>query len=352
MKKRIELWGGFPNPVGGVSIHLLRLLFTMSAEFNIIGVNFSKGEILYPSDLIRKSKGFIIEFLRVLFKSRANIVHLHSANPIVIFVLSFTLRKRLLLTLHNKRLLEYRKPRKLFLISALKMINAVVINDIETYNFLTSKGIKALNIPAYICPLDCEKEDVPSTFIEFRKEYEIVVSMSIWNFNYCPTDIYGSQYIIPLLKRFQDKNIGFCLCISQIKNMKSFAIFQKDLKDNGLDQMVLILVNIISNGSVIWRESDVFLRPTLTDSEAISIKEALFYNIPVIASNVCNRPSEVIVYSTNNVDDLFAKMDYLLNNLQSITQKLKGRNQDERYERKSITLIRKLYSKMLNSVEK
>jgi hypothetical protein len=52
---------------------------------------------------------------------------------------------------------------------------------------------------------------------------------------------------------------------------------------------------------------NVLLRPTKSDGDALSIREALYLKIPVITSNVVPRPVDSIVYDMNSKDDLLNK---------------------------------------------
>ena len=48
----------------------------------------------------------------------------------------------------------------------------------------------------------------------------------------------------------------------------------------------------------------MFIRPTNTDGDAVSIREALDFNIPCIASDVVVRPKEVKLFKNRDIMDL------------------------------------------------
>ncbi len=52
------------------------------------------------------------------------------------------------------------------------------------------------------------------------------------------------------------------------------------------------------------RHVDLFVL-TLSDGASVSIEEALWTNIPVIASNVCVRPEKVMLYDVYDEDALY-----------------------------------------------
>lgn len=51
-------------------------------------------------------------------------------------------------------------------------------------------------------------------------------------------------------------------------------------------------------------EATVFIRPTATDGDANSIREALSLGVPVIASDVVSRPKGCRLHENRNIDDL------------------------------------------------
>ncbi len=50
------------------------------------------------------------------------------------------------------------------------------------------------------------------------------------------------------------------------------------------------------------------MRPTLSDGASVSIQEALFFVISVVASDVCERPNQVILFKSRNVLDFTEKI--------------------------------------------
>ncbi len=52
---------------------------------------------------------------------------------------------------------------------------------------------------------------------------------------------------------------------------------------------------------------DIFLRPTNTDGDSLSIREAIYSGIPTIASDIVERPFGTITFKNRVVSDLFEK---------------------------------------------
>lgn len=62
-----------------------------------------------------------------------------------------------------------------------------------------------------------------------------------------------------------------------------------------------IVSGVIQNAFEYWKISDVFIRPTTTDIEGISVKEALWVNTPAIASDVCRDLQEHYFLKTETI---------------------------------------------------
>jgi len=54
------------------------------------------------------------------------------------------------------------------------------------------------------------------------------------------------------------------------------------------------------------------VRPTLWDSFGISVAEALHFNVPVIASNVCQRPERAVTFAVGDGKGFVRKMRSVL----------------------------------------
>jgi glycogen(starch) synthase len=58
--------------------------------------------------------------------------------------------------------------------------------------------------------------------------------------------------------------------------------------------------------------SAVFIRPTLSDGDSISVREAVALGIPVVASNVGTRPDGVLLFEPGDVAGLVERVKYVL----------------------------------------
>jgi hypothetical protein len=77
-----------------------------------------------------------------------------------------------------------------------------------------------------------------------------------------------------------------------------------------LKESILCRIFFINSPHAMWRLiriSSLFVRNTLTDGDSISIREALYFNTPVLATDVVSRPYGVTVCSTVDSHALYSK---------------------------------------------
>lgn len=85
------------------------------------------------------------------------------------------------------------------------------------------------------------------------------------------------------------------------------------LDDHGLRNSILLTGDVAHDACLsVIASSDVFVRPTFTDGDSISVREALFLQVPVVASSVGMRPAGTILFQPGDVDSLLAAIEAAL----------------------------------------
>lgn len=72
----------------------------------------------------------------------------------------------------------------------------------------------------------------------------------------------------------------------------------------------------------VFRDVGLFVRPTCSDGDAVSIREALHFGVPVVASDAAPRPAGTIVFASRDQDDFVAKVRTTLESLDDERAKL------------------------------
>ena len=312
---KVELWGTYPPPIGGVSIHIYRLIHNLhKLDSSIILRNFGKHvpDISY----VKRVSYPWMEFLLLPFRKK-KVIHLHS-NNLSAFALFLLLggRHKVGVTLHNQNLIREtsyikRKIIQLFLQNAA----FVILNDdnysVKLCSYFRCSNDKFHILPAFLPPTQSEYLGLSNEILLFRKQHSFLFSANAYKRRYeNGIDIYGFDLLIQLVKSLKEKgiNVGLVFCLPMIGDMEYYQRCLSLIKEMNIDDNILVVQKEMPNGFEVWKLSDLFIRPTYTDIEGISVKEALYCGTPAIASDVCKRPSEAILFKNRNYEDLEEKV--------------------------------------------
>jgi len=128
-------------------------------------------------------------------------------------------------------------------------------------------------------------------------------------------DIYGFDDTLKLyykIIKVYNQSVGLVICISDSSDHdKILNLHQRAIKD-GIDELIFWQIGAISNIRTLWRQADVYIRPTSTDGDSVAIREVLDEGALVVASDVCIRPDGVICYHYSDPNDFLEKVLYAL----------------------------------------
>jgi glycosyltransferase involved in cell wall biosynthesis len=314
MKQKIEIWGVYPPPIGGISMYCRRLVESLHLiDDNVSMLNFahSKTNIEYVRDV----RYPIFEFLKLPFVSR-KIIHVQLRNVYFLVLLyMFGWRHSIVITLHNRKMLLLKGWQKYIINLFLKRTKHIIYNDDKfTEELLSMYSIDSSKIsilPTYMSPSEEERKGLASdieNFINVHK-YTISTNASVivrnsWG------DVYGLDQLIDLMNRLVNErkmDVGIVFLLAQIGDKSYYEDCCKTIEKLHLQDNFLIIVGSKVNGFEVWEKTDLFIRATMSDMEGISVKESLQFGTPVIASDVCSRPKEAVLYRAGDVNDLYNK---------------------------------------------
>lgn len=327
MKKNdIAIIGLYPPPIGGVSIHIERL--TKYLEDN------NKSFILYDTSKI-SMKLWLIKYL---FKSNEKLIHLHERNWYLVAIICFIARlhnSKVILTLHSFREdpCEFNFIKAFAFKYSINRLHYFIPVGENEKNKLIRYGAdpkKITVIPAYINPKYKREDDllIPEYVWEHidSSSFCICANASKLSF-YNNQDIYGLDLCIELcckLKtKYRDRKIKFIFCLPEIGDYKYYNMMKERIKKFQIQKEFLIVNEKIPLYPIL-RRVHIFLRSTSTDSYGVSIAEAIYFKVPSIASNVCNRPEGTILFKSRDINDLYSKTVDVIENYSCYKNKLKN----------------------------
>ncbi|HNW56140.1 MAG TPA: glycosyltransferase [Bacteroidales bacterium] len=323
MKRKILFIGPLPDPKGGVSIHIFRLGDMISPFADVRYIDESS---------VRKEEYFNVRSLRLFAYIKlilwADIVHIHSAINvfrILHICISKLLFKKVVITLHYTPV----NQNLFFLRSLLNLCDKVVLVNKEAVAMLHLKK-KPYVKEAFIPPSAKEDKVLPvsaENWIRDKKEKGyFIISANAWHLDIINNvDLYGLDMCVSAIKEFKNrlqKKVALVFTISYVTDSDTYYFDTiKHIKELEVEDEVLITTENVSFIKVI-ELSDIVLRPTNIDGDALTVRESLYLGVPVIASDVVARPEGTILFETRSQRDFFEKLDTTLGNIERIKESL------------------------------
>ncbi|MGE5406179.1 MAG: hypothetical protein ACM3NR_00595 [Methanosarcina sp.] len=306
--KQILFLGPLPPPVGGVSIHIRRLTRLIESDYKIDFVDESHliKEEIYNLRTFRFS-----EYFKKIFKS--DLLYIHSGKrQLVIFhvLIGKILRKKIIITMHgypyaNRTLLNFIDSMFYSLADKIILVNSFILERVR----LPEK--KCVVKWAFVPPMMDDEPQLPvhiAEWIESRKKLgEMIISANAYQLKYFNNqDLYGLDMCIEVADRLVKNGfkVSFIYVVSSLeKNRVLYEQYQARINGSHFHEHFLLINESLSFVRLITR-SDIILRPTNTDGDALTIREAIHLGKPVIASDIIPRPAETILFRTRDHDDL------------------------------------------------
>jgi len=359
---KVNIIGPLPPPYGGISVHIKRMMLYLINNNVEVAIN---NEFEHNCKNV-KNRNCIQSCAKLVLKIlflKADIIHFHTINKKIRILLGFfrIFNKKIILTIHGQSLHDQLKESswisKRLLLFSMQKINMIVCVNSNTINELIALGIndkKLIYIPAYIDPI--EKEDdfnkIPQCVWSFIINSKFLISANGCIRFYNNEDLYGIDMVIELIRKLKYGGYNVSLLIALLgTNMEndSEKSYHEDLKNKiieyNLQNDILIFEASDTEFYPILKKSKLFLRPTSTDGYGVSIAEALYYKVPSIASNVCNRPEGTIIFKSRDVEDLYTKTIDVIENYHVYKEKIKDINKPNNGE-KLLDVYKELNSKI------
>lgn len=319
---KILLIGTIPPPLGGVSVHTKRL-------FHLLKNRGTPVEIFDPSrhHIFRGHEK--IALLVVLLWNNFGIVHFQGFDFSrsllrLILIARSLMRFKLYATAHSCRLSESTPLKAISfqsnILSKLDCLVAVHHSILEKYAKLKIPiPAQSLVVPAFLPPDESEENRIwssyPDELSNFLSNHKpILVANAFRIIFYMGEDLYGIDLSIELTKRLLERypRIGVIFALADdSEEIEYLNILQRKMIDLGIQDNFLML----KGQRELWpllKRADLMLRPTNSDGDAISIREALYFGHAVVASDVCERPPGVTTFASRNIEDFEEKVSRVL----------------------------------------
>ncbi len=335
---RVLIIGGFPPPYGGITVHIQRLFNYLKSKdiectvLNQHGDKFIKS-IDDPNIISLRGNKFVklIKMVAILADKKYDIVHFHTSqfNNFILggfFLLSILKNRKKIITIHSGSFVKkYFLKSFIFKLQSRMILNKfdhfIAVNPEQQSFYLKelkkNKNLVSL-IPTFLYPqnnLKIELEDkIIKSIIKLKENVDFVVIVSGYIYKY-----YGFHYVMKSvnnLMKIKNVKIGIVFVFyasyeESYKNtiMKMINDYEHSIVFNNLDPMYFLKI---------LKQCDILIRPTLIDSFGVTVAEAIYLDVPVIASDVCERQDGTVLFKTGSEQDLTDKLEYVIENYKQI----------------------------------
>ena len=354
-KLQIVLIGPYPPPYGGVSIHIQRLqglLLTSGIQCVIYDVS------PYP----KNTKG-VMNLRRPgswlhLLNSTEEIVHIHNSGAnlkkmLPLFALLKFRGKKAIITYHSLR--DNVQHFNWFKRKAMQIIFDIashyIVANPEIKMKLLSLGASAETIsviPAFLPPTITQQEidKIPQEVLDFINSHSPVISAGAFRITfYEGQDLYGIDMCIELCANLKNSypQIGFVFCLPNVGDYDYLSKMKREIRDKNIENNFLFITQPLDEVYPIWRKSDIFVRPTVSDGDAVSLREALYLKTPSVASDVVLRPKGTVLFKNRNMEDFVASIKMVWDNYDYYKAKVESIEVEN-----GLNKILKVYSSLAN----
>ncbi len=322
--------GSYPPPIGGISIYIKRMKdFLDTKEIENQVWDYSR---------IRKTENNVINVkfplipFHIALKKDYNLIHYNICGLLTKVYIGFFnnilfKNRKKVITLHgNCTDLSIKKTK--LLIKVLNNFDSVICVKHIDKEYLLNHGLSSnvYDIPVFIPPVVQKKEfeEISEKGKNFIESHKPIISANASNIVLNnDIDLYGIDMCIDLCTNLKKDypEIGFVFCLSAVKNFNYFEKMKQRIIKNDIESNFLFLTESCQLYPIIMK-SDVFVRPTNTDGDAVSVREALYFKIPTVASDVVPRPEGTTLFKNRDNDDFTLKIKDIFNNYNWYKKKL------------------------------
>ena len=323
MKKKLTVLiaGPLPPPAGGISIHIQRLAHLMNQDVHC--------DFIDEASTVKKEYFHIRQFNPVIYLrkiSHSDIFFIHSGNRLLkkIHILSGRiLGRKIIITLHgygNRRPWPFRQIDGFFF----RMANKIILVNEGIFDKVGLPADKCIVKHAFLPPIMESEPALPEQVQQYiqkaRDNQQWVLCANASRLHiHNGHELYGLDMCIELMKQLLRKGIPaifIFVLTSKGDAGHLFDEYQKLLSEDPIRNHFFLVYDNLSFVRLV-EASDMVIRPTNADGDALTVREAIYLGRPVIVSDIVSRPEGSILFRTRDQDDLLLKVESVIGELRS-----------------------------------
>jgi len=308
---RVALVGVYPPPYGGVSVHIQRLLdgcLNHGIQCTVLDRSLRAKKVQNVLNILR-----IWNWPRVLCPSW-DIFHVHAVDwnwqiPEFFHYVATTKHAKLIVSYHamSHSPEEFSRLGRRMTKDVLKSAaHCIAVNE-EIKAKLVSLGAvpeKVSVVLPYLPPVVKEEEiaEVPPQVWTFMAAHKPIISANAFAIvRDKGEDLYGIDMCIELCAALKSiyPDVGLVFFLPSIRDRQYFNELKRRIYEKGIEDNFFFQTKPCQLYPVLMK-SDIFVRPTLTDSYGVSVAEAIHFKVPAVASDVCQRPEGTVLFKNRD----------------------------------------------------
>lgn len=331
MKPTVTVLGPLPPPYGGVSIHVVRFLELIQAEgLQGQGVPYTGTTSQGAWGKLRDAVAMIRGINSRPAPGAGDTVHLHYGGLLYFLAVIPFLRRtraRKVITFHSVRVIKdlagvpgFLKARVLKVMNGFDLFVPVREGIGDQLRDLGLDGPAITIMPAFLPPADAER-DLARLPEQVRRALEagqeagrlqVCVAAYYLGPGYGQEDLYGISDLAQALVRLDGtllRPLDVWVLVSNRPETREQRQAAEGLQDC-VRQLENISVQVCYGLPLIpvMARCGAFLRPSREDGDSVAIREALSMGLPVLASDVVQRPEGVATFTMNGAEGLAAAL--------------------------------------------
>jgi glycosyltransferase involved in cell wall biosynthesis len=269
----------------------------------------------------------IVWFFRYILFDRAKILHVHNELPFcyLFFLLHRIFKKQLVFTIHDQmnlvKVINSKNGEYYFLKLLIKnkMIKWIAVNETISKQLILL-GVDASNvevIPAYLPANETgfELSSELKQYFESHTPNMFFYAFGIKQLN--GLDLYGLDMALESIKYLKEDypKIGLFLLVPDADKDPNIGKYLDFVSEHKLQYNIKFHFEVIPDLNVICDKSEIYLRPTCSDGDSLTVREALHKNIKVLVSDVVERPANCILFKNRDVLDMVRVLNETIQSL-------------------------------------